>query len=75
MSDPEREDLRATAEDVAADAERLNDLEQRKLELDPADPEVRELSAEGERIVRGLKPKVEAERALAEKVGGGASPS
>ena len=59
------DDLKATSEDVVADAERLRDIEQRKQSLMPDDPELIELSEEAERIARGLVPKTVAERELA----------
>lgn len=65
MSDLER-DLRATAEDIAADAARLQTIEEEKARLDPSDPRVVELSAESERLARRLVPKTAAERELAD---------
>ncbi len=59
------DDLRATSEDVAADAERLRQIEERKQALPPDDPELIELSAEAERIARGLVPKTVAQKELA----------
>lgn len=65
MSDLER-DLRATAEDVAADAARIQEIEEEKARLDPSDPQVPELAAESERLARRLVPKTIAERELAD---------
>jgi hypothetical protein len=59
------DDLRATSEDVAADAERLRRIEERKQSLAADDPELIELSAEAERIARGLVPKTIAQKELA----------
>jgi hypothetical protein len=59
------DDLRATSEDVAADAERLRLIEERKQALSSDDPELIELSAEAERIARGLVPKTVAQKELA----------
>ncbi|HEX5827753.1 MAG TPA: hypothetical protein VFY23_09555 [Candidatus Limnocylindrales bacterium] len=59
------DDLRATSESIAADAERLVAVEERKQDLPPDDPEVRALSAEAERIARRILPKTVAERELA----------
>ena len=59
------DDLRATSEDVAADAERLRQIEERKLSLPADDPEVIRLSEEAERIARGLVPKTVAQKELA----------
>jgi hypothetical protein len=59
-------DLRATSEDIAADAARLQTIEEEKATLDPADPRVVELSAESERLAQRLLPKTAAERELAD---------
>ena len=59
------DDLRATSEDVAADAERLRLIEERKQSLSDDDPELIALSAEAERIARGLVPKTFAQKELA----------
>ena len=68
------DDLRATSEDVVADAERLRTIEQRKQSLPSDDPELIELSLEAERIARGLVPKTVAQKELAtESVAEGAS--
>ena len=61
-------DLRATAEDIAADAAEIKAIEEVKVELDPEDPRVRELSAEGERLARRLVPKAVAERELTDTI-------
>jgi hypothetical protein len=58
-------DLRATAEDIAADAARLAAIEKEKAGLETDDPRLLELSAEGERIARRLVPKTAAESELA----------
>jgi hypothetical protein len=59
------DDLRATSEDVVADAERLRRIEERKQALPSDDPELLELSDEAERIARGLVPKTVAQKELA----------
>ena len=58
-------DLRATAEDIAADAARLAAIEDEKASLGADDPRLLELSAEGEEIARRLVPKTSAESELA----------
>lgn len=63
MSDLEDE-LRATAEDIAADASRLKQIEDEKANLDPADPRAQSLAEEGEAIARRLVPKTVAEREI-----------
>lgn len=67
-------DLRATAEDIAADATRLKEIEETKADLDPADPLTETLSRESERIARRIVPKTVAQRELAEAIGDGESP-
>ena len=59
------DDLRATSEDVVADAERLRDIEERKQSLPSDDPELLELSDEAEQIARRLVPKTVAQKQLA----------
>jgi hypothetical protein len=61
-------DLRATAEDIAADSTRLTKIEVEKTRLDANDPRMVELSAEGEQVARRLVPKTIAERDLAERL-------
>jgi hypothetical protein len=64
-------DLRATAEDIAADASRLKEIEETKADLDPADPLTQKLSRESERIARRIVPKTVAEREITEEIGSG----
>ena len=59
------DDLRATSEDVAADAKRLQAIEERKQVLAADDPELLQLSAEAEQIARRLVPKTVAQAELA----------
>lgn len=53
-------DLRATSEAIQDDAQRLADLEARKLSLDPADPEVDRLSGEVQELVERIRHKAAA---------------
>ena len=69
MADLEH-DLRATAEDIAADASRLTSIEHEKAALAPHDPRLAELSAEGERLARRILPKAVAERDIADELTG-----
>jgi hypothetical protein len=64
-------DLRATAEDIAADAAELKAVEEEKATLDAEDPRVQELSAEGERLARQLVPKTVAEREITDEIAEG----
>jgi hypothetical protein len=59
------DDLRAIAEDLAADAAELHAIEEEKATLDSSDPRVDVLSEEGERVAREIVPKTVAERRLA----------
>ena len=60
-------DFRATTEDIAADAARLKEIEEKKSRLDPADPQAQALSEESEAIARRLVPKTVAEREIADE--------
>ena len=57
MTDREdaEDDLRATADSLGQDAARLHELENRKRSLDPADPEVVEISEEVAEIAGRVK--------------------
>jgi hypothetical protein len=59
------EDLRATAQAIEADADRLAAIEDQKKTLGSSDPRLLELSQEAELISKRLVPKTVAERALA----------
>jgi hypothetical protein len=61
------DDLRATADSIATDAERLAAIEEEKRVLEADDPRMIELSAESERLVGGLVPKTNAETQLAKE--------
>jgi hypothetical protein len=62
-------DLRATAEDIAADAAQIKAIEDEKATLDPEDPRVQELSTKSERLARQLVPKTVAEREITDAIG------
>jgi hypothetical protein len=69
MTDEERDDLKATAESIVTDAERLKKIEQRKLDLEPTDDEeVVELAGEAERLADDISDKARAEKELADEV-------
>jgi hypothetical protein len=61
-------DLRATADDLVADADRLREIEERKGALAADDPALLELSAEAERLSKGIAAKATAEHELAREV-------
>jgi hypothetical protein len=58
------DDIRATAQSIEGDADRLAAIEDEKKLLDSADPRLLELSQEAEVIAKRLVPKTVAERAL-----------
>ena len=58
------EDVRATAQSIEADADRLAAIEDEKKLLMSDDPRLLELSREAELISKRLVPKTVAERAL-----------
>jgi hypothetical protein len=58
------EDIRATAQSIETDADRLAAIEDEKKLLDSDDPRLLELSREAELISKRLVPKTVAERAL-----------
>jgi hypothetical protein len=57
-------DIRATAQSIEADANRLAAIEEEKQTLPANDAKLPELSREAEEIARQLVPKTVAERAL-----------
>lgn len=59
------DDLRATADDIAADAARMAAIEEEKVGLDADDSRMVELSAESARLARRLVPKTQVELELA----------
>jgi hypothetical protein len=67
----DRDDLKATEDDLVADAARLKAVEIEKQGLEPADPRMTELSAEAETIARQMVPKTVAERELVSEASGG----
>ncbi len=64
------DDLRATAESLQDDADRLKDLEATKEGLDPSDPKVLELAHEAKDLARTIADKANVELALAEELQG-----
>ena len=64
------DDLRSTIEAIRDDAEEIEDLEEKKAELDPGDPRMVTLSDQVERVATDLKDLTAAERELAEEAQG-----
>lgn len=65
MSEEHDDDLRATAESIARDADRLKAIEAAKLALDPDDPRVITLAEEAARIGEEVAIKTSLEKELA----------
>jgi hypothetical protein len=61
------DDLRATSEAIAADADRLRAIEERKQGLPEGHPELVDLSAQAEGLARGIVSKTVAEHELADE--------
>ncbi len=67
MTDELEDDLRATAESIADDAESLKEVELQKLELEPEDSNTRELSERAERLAQDIAAKARSEKELADE--------
>jgi hypothetical protein len=63
------QDLKATADAIRADVERLREIETRKEQLHPDDPRVDELSEAAVSIADRLSQETRAERQLSEELG------
>lgn len=61
----ESDDLKATAEDMIDDSRRVEELEQQKLRLDPADPRFAELARQIEQLVAQMANKARAQQEIA----------
>ena len=61
------DDVRATAESIAADAERLKRVEQAKTELPISDPALRDLAGEAEHLVETIAEKTGVQSALVDE--------
>ena len=62
-----RDDLRATGEDLIADAEELKRMEQRKIELGPDNPESERLADDTGQLLREMHTKARVESDLADE--------
>ena len=63
--DADKEDLRATAEDMIEDSRRLEQLEREKLSLDADDPRYGALAHEIEQLVASMARKAQAQAQIA----------
>lgn len=61
------EDLRSTAEDLAADAARVRQIETEKAGLHPTDPKVAKLAEESEELTAQMADKAKIQSALIEE--------
>ena len=69
MRAEERDDLKSTAESIVTDAERLKQIEQRKLNLEPSDDEeVMDLATEAEELAEEISDKARVEKQIADEV-------
>lgn len=66
----ERDDLRATAESIVEDSDRLKRIELRKLDLESSkdDDEATELAGQAEQLAEDISDKAKMERRLAEEI-------
>lgn len=62
-----RDDVRATAEDLVADAERLKRIEERKLELSADDPDADRLADESEQLLHEMDRKARLQSQLTDE--------
>ena len=68
MGDP-KEDLRATSDSIQHDARQVEALEKEKEALDPADPQVDEISKKVQSVIGKMQDKAAAETDLATEIG------
>ena len=71
----DRDELRATAEDLIADAVALQEIERVKASLDPSDPIADALADDAQALVRGMVPKVAAQREIVDGDAGTEAPA
>ncbi|HEV3486610.1 MAG TPA: hypothetical protein VG106_14460 [Vicinamibacterales bacterium] len=69
MTDEDRDDLKATAENIVHDAEQLKEIELRKLNLEPGrEEESHELAGRAKEIADDIADEARAEKELADKL-------
>jgi hypothetical protein len=64
--DKERDDIRATSENISADARQLDEIERRKRDVNVQDEELVELSHRAEALATEIAQKARVERRLVE---------
>jgi len=65
------DDMRATADDLAADAAQIHDIESEKAELPADDPKAAALAGQTEALIEQMNEKAKVQTALIEKAQGG----
>ena len=75
MPDDLQSDIHATAEDIAADAEVLRDIEAEKATIDANDPRATELAAHAVTLAREIAVKTAAEHELVAEANGKSPPN
>ena len=70
MPDDLQSDIQATAEDIAADAEVLQDIEAEKATIDATDPRAMELATHAVKLAREIAVKATAEHELVAEANG-----
>lgn len=60
-------DIKATGDDIATDAERIRQIEEEKVTLSPGDPRLIELANESEALAAKIAVKAKVETALVEE--------
>jgi len=69
MTEEDRDDLRATAENIVDDAERLQEIELRKLDLAAGNhDEASDLASQAARLAEDIADKARAEKDLADRL-------
>ena len=74
MPDDLETDIQATAEDIAADADVLQEIEAEKAKVDPADPRALELASRAKELAHDIATKTVVEHELVIEAGQGPAP-
>lgn len=74
MPDDLESDIQATAEDIAADADVLQEIEAEKAGIDPADPRALELAARAKDLAHDIATKTVVEHELVREASQGPAP-
>jgi len=74
MPDDLENDIQATAGDIAADADVLQEIEAEKAKVDPADPRALELATRAKELAHDIATKTVVEHELVIEAGQGPAP-